>query len=98
VGSRCGFFGADGIDGGGQFDAQDVVVEEEDGGEGLVLGGGGDVFVNGEVGEEGFDFGRVHFGGVAFVVKEDEAFYPGDVGFLGTEGVVLGAEDIAYLV
>ena len=47
---------------------------------------------------EGFDFGRVHFGGVAFVVKEDEAFYPGDVGFLGTEGVVLGAEDIAYLV
>ncbi len=36
---------------------EDLAVEEEEGREGLVLGGGGDVSFHGEVGEEGLDFG-----------------------------------------
>jgi len=34
---------------------EDFAVEEEDGGEGLVLGGGGDIFLDGQVSEEGFN-------------------------------------------
>jgi len=62
------FFGEDGgeaIDLGGMDFVvnrlfQQFVVGEEEGLEGLVLGGGGDVFVDGQVGEEGLDFGGAH--------------------------------------
>lgn len=38
-------------------------LEEKEGAEGLVLGGGGDIAVVGKVEEEGLDFGGAHFGG-----------------------------------
>ena len=40
-----------------EFSIEDLLVEEEEGAEGLILGGGGDVFLDGEVAEEGGDFG-----------------------------------------
>lgn len=43
-GQGFGFFGADDVGGDVHFHLEDVAVEEEDGGEGLILGGGGDVF------------------------------------------------------
>jgi len=46
------------------------------------------------VGEEGFDFGAAHFAGVALVVEQDRAGGPGDVGFLGADGVGLEAGGI----
>jgi hypothetical protein len=75
-----------------------VAIEEEDGVEGLVLGGGGDIAFNCEVGEEGFDFGDTHFVGVTFVVEEDEAANPLNVGFFCPIGVVFEANGIADLV
>jgi hypothetical protein len=52
--------GADGADGLLGLDAEDLPVEEEQGPVGLVLCGGGDVQVEGQVGEEGADLGRAH--------------------------------------
>jgi len=37
--------------------AEDGAVQEEDGAEGLILGGGGDAFLDGEVSEKGLDLG-----------------------------------------
>lgn len=91
-GEGFGFFGADDVGGRVNFDLEDMTVEEEDGAECLVLGGGGDVFFDGEVGDEGLDFGGAHVFGVAFVVEEDVAFDPVFVGLFGAVGVVFGAD------
>ena len=40
---------------------EDFPVEEEDGGEGLVLGGGSHSLLHSKVGEESFDFREAHF-------------------------------------
>jgi hypothetical protein len=59
-------FGPAGVEGvkAGQVDAEDFLVEEEQGVEGLVLGAGGDVAGDGQVGEEEFDLGGAHGGGM----------------------------------
>lgn len=92
-----GFFGADEV--GGEFDflEEDVAVEKEDGAEGLILGGGGDIGFGGEVGDVGLNFGDAHFFGMAFVVVEDVAATPFDVGLFGAVGVMLGANGVAEL-
>jgi len=70
---------------------QDVAVEEEDGAEGLILGGSGDASFLGEVGKESLDFWGAHFAGVTFVMEEDEAFDPIHVGCFGAIGIVFEA-------
>ena len=50
-----GLPGAHGVYGVGQFLLKDLAIEEEEGGEGLVLGRGGNVLVYGQVGEERCD-------------------------------------------
>lgn len=74
---------------------EDVPIEVEDCAEGLVLGGGGDVFIDGEVGEEEFQVLWPHVDGVAFAVEEDEAADPAQVSLLGLVGVVHAAERFA---
>lgn len=97
-GEALGAFSADGVEGKIALHSEHLTVEEEEGSEGLILGGGGDASLDGEVGEEGLDFWGAHLAGVAFVVEEDEAFDPGDIGLLGTDGIVLTADRIADLV
>jgi len=53
------------------------------------------VFIDGEVGEEGFDFGAAHFVGVALVVEQDEASDPIHVSVFGADGVVFEAQGVA---
>jgi len=77
---------------------QDVTVQEENGREGLGLGGGGDVAVDGQVGEEGGDFGRAHVFGVAELVEVNKAFDPIDVGVFGAAGIMFDADGGAELV
>ena len=96
-GEAFGSFGTGKEDGLDIF-VQDVAVEEEDGAEGLILGGSGDVFLLGEVGEESLDFWSAHFEGVTFVMEEDEAFDPVDVGFFGAIGIMFEAQGFADLV
>jgi len=75
-----------------------LAIEEEKGAEGLVLGGGGDVFLDGQVGEKGFDLGSAHVGRVTHAVEVDIAFDLADVGLLGAIGVVFEADGIADLI
>ena len=92
-GESFGTFGAgeqDGFD----FLMEDFAVEKEDGAEGLVLGGGGDVPFGGEVDDVGADFVGAHLGGMFFMVEEDVAADPVEVGFFGAVGVVFGAQGI----
>lgn len=94
-GRECfGFFGADDVGGRVNFDLEDVAIEKEKGAERLVLGGGGNVFFNGEVGDEVLDFGCTHVFGMAFAVVEDVAFDPFFVGLFGAVRVVLGADGV----
>ena len=76
---------------------KNFAVEEEDGAEGLVLGGCGDVSFDGEVGDEGMDLGCAHFFRVFFVMKEYIAADPVYVGFFGAIRVVFGAEGVGEL-
>jgi len=50
--------------------------------------------VHGQVGEESFDLRAPHVFGVPLAVKEDETFDPGDVGFLGADGVPFAADNV----
>jgi len=97
-GQGFGFFGADEVGGDLDLFLKDLAVEEEDGAEGLVLGGGGYVLFDGEVGDEGLDLFGAHVFGVALVVEEDEALDPFLVGLFGAAGVVFGADGVADLV
>ena len=47
-----------------------MVIEEDQGIEGVVLGGGSDVVVDGQVFQQGPHFRRAHFPRMAFLVEE----------------------------
>lgn len=96
-GKALGTFGA-GEEDGFDFLVKNFAVEEEDGAKGLVLGGCGNVAFDGEVGEEGADFGCAHFCRMFFVVKEDIAPRPVNVDFLGAVGVMFGTQGIRQLI
>ena len=86
--------GTDDVGGDFDLDIEYVAVEEEDGTESLLLGGCGDIFFNGKMGEEGLDLFDSHVFGVSFVVEEDVAFDPFLVGLFGAEGVVFEADGV----
>ncbi len=50
------------------------------------------------MGEERFYLWGAHILRVAFVVEEDEALDPVDVGLLGADGVVLAADGVSNLI
>jgi hypothetical protein len=77
---------------------EDFVIEKDKGVEGLVLGGGGDFLVYGEIGKEGLNLGSAHFAGMTSLMEEDVALDPEDVNFLGAEGIVFDAKDFPNLV
>lgn len=90
--------GAGGVEEGVEWDAEDGAIEKENGAEGLVLGGGGDLFPDSEVGEEGLDLARPEVFGVSVVVEGNEALQPLDVAALGAERVEFAAHYRAGVV
>ncbi len=56
------------------------------------------MFFNGEVGDEGADLRAAHFARVAQFMETNVLTHPFQVGFLGTRGIVFGAEGITILV
>lgn len=94
---ESGLFGAKGVQI-AKRDAEDVLVEEQKGGKGLISGGGRDLLVGGEVGEKSFDLWCAHSGGVAQFVEADKAFVPMEIGFLSADGVPAPADGLAEAV
>ena len=72
-----------------------VLVEEEKGRQGLVLGGGGDVFLDGQGREEGGDLGGSEVAGVTAAMDPEVTADPVEVGLLGPPAVVAGANFVA---
>jgi len=66
-----------------EFYVEHLTVEKAQGVERLVLGGGCHALLHGQVGEKGLFFWRGHVAGMTFVVKEDKAGDPVDVGLFG---------------
>ncbi len=54
--------------------------------------------MDGQVGEKGFHLSDAHLPRVAFVVEEDEAPDPLQVGFFGAVSIMLSAEDNLHLI
>jgi hypothetical protein len=92
-----GLFGTHGSDRAIKFQMQNFTIEKNDGIESLVLSGGGDVFLDSQVGEKDVNFRNAHGFGVALVVEdaEREALDPIMVSIFGTDRVVLGAYNIS---
>jgi len=63
--------------------AEDLSIEEEQGAEGLVLGGCGDLELDREMDEELADLDLPHLLWVSFLVEEDVALDPAEIGPLG---------------
>ena len=92
--------GANGIDAVLQRMVEDALVKEDQGIHRLVLGGGSNVCVYGEVGQERFDLG---FGGEEVLtgphaVETNKPHDPVHVGSLGVNGVVVRTEYLSDLI
>ncbi len=72
--------------------------EEEQGVEGLVLGGSGDLPPNGQIGEERFGLLLSYFLGIPFVVEEDKSFNRKDIGLFSGPGVVFPSNRLTDLI
>lgn len=88
---------ADGLDFQIERLVQDVAIEKEQGAERLVLRGGSNILIDGEIGQEGLHLGRPHLLGMALVVEEDEAPDPVGIGLAGARRVVHQADGVIHL-
>ncbi len=79
-----------------EFAAEDVAIQEQDAGQGLVLGRRRDLAAHGEIGQERDDFGGSHLVGVALVVEQDEATNPLYVGLFGPRAHVAQPDRLTH--
>jgi len=78
---------------------EDSFVEENNGIEGLSLGGGGDISLNSQMGQECFNFLFTHFPRMGLnLMVPDIAHYPIAIGLFGTVGVVVISKDLSNLI
>jgi len=77
---------------------QDFAVKEEECSQRLVLGRGGNVSFDGQVGEElsGLYFAQLF--GMPFAMEDDVFSYPSDVGFFGSKAVMFTSANDSHLV
>jgi hypothetical protein len=73
-------------------------IKEDEGAEGLVLGGRRDPAPDREVLKEPRDVGCPKFGWVPFAAEDDISANPTDVGLLGAEAVVPGSDRVPDLI
>lgn len=97
-GKGFGSFGADDVGWDFHFHVEHLPVEEQDGTEGLVLGGCGNPFFDGKVCKEGSYLFSAHVFGMAFVVEDDVTFDPLDVGLFCAVGVMFDANGVGDLL
>jgi hypothetical protein len=77
---------------------QHLLIQKKDGAEGLVLSGCSHTVFNGKMGKKHIDFRRSHIFGVAFVVKQDIASDPLNVGFFRSYAVVAQSDGRPHLI
>ena len=77
---------------------QDLLVKKQQGIEGLVLSRSADMRFRRQTGQKHSNLRLAHLSRVTFVVEEDEAFDPVDIGFLSPWAVMPGADCLAHLV
>jgi hypothetical protein len=75
-----------------------LLIEEEQGGQGLVLRGGRDLALDGEVRQKRFDLGRAHRARMTPSMKQDKSTDPLQVLLLGAVAVVQRAQLVAHLL
>ncbi len=75
-----------------EFAIEDLLVKEEQCVESLVLSGRGNVAIKCEMAEESCDLFFAHLLRVPFIVEEDEAANPIDIGLFGANAVAFDAE------
>ncbi len=85
-----------------KFGFQDIPKQEEEGGEGLILGAGGDLSLHGEMGQKGVDLAVSHFGGMdpatgELAMKAKESLHPIEISRFSPNGEVLGPHQLAGL-
>ena len=81
---------------GRHFQAEDALVEEDEGAKGLVLSRGRDATLHGEVVQEGRGFEGAHISGMAAVVEADERADPVEVGLFGARRIVQSVERVPH--
>jgi hypothetical protein len=90
-----GTFGANHTVNLARLDFEHTPIKKEQCGEGLVLRRRRNVPVNGQMRQKAVDLGCAHLQRVTFVVEEDEALDPIDVGVLGADAVVANGAGLA---
>ena len=75
-----------------------MTIYKEQGTQSLILSGCCHLFLNGQVGEEGFNIRDAHLLGMALMMKQDVAANPLHVGLLCTVGIVLEPNSLSNLV
>ena len=78
--------------------AQDFPVKKDQRAQRLILRGGCDLLVNGEVVQKLLHLVRALLRRVPLAMKEDVALDPIDIGCFGTNTVVLAADGFAHLI
>jgi len=82
----------------GQFQLQNLLIEEQQGGERLVLRCRRNVAVDGQVGKEGLDIAGAHVEGVTLAIEQDKSANPVQILLFGPVAVEQRSEPIADLI
>jgi hypothetical protein len=90
--------GLDSLDGPAEQLSDPIAGDAQQGTEGLVVGGGGDLLLNHEVRQKRLDVCASHVFGMALSWKNNVPFDPGDLGLLRMKGIVLESDGFAYMV
>ena len=77
---------------------QHGIVQEQQGAEGLILSGSSDLTGHSQMGQESADIIFSEFIRVLFAMEKDKAANPLEVGFLGADGIMPVAANIASLI
>jgi len=80
------------------FFAQNLVVEKQEGVQGLILGGGAYMGITRQAGEELSDLCLTHFCRMSLLMEDDEPLHPADICFLSSIAIVPCMHGLACLV
>jgi hypothetical protein len=75
-----------------------VAIEKEKGIQGAILRRGGNMTLDGEVGEERAYVIGAHFSWVPLMVEQNKASHPADVSLLGPIAHMFEADDMTHLI